>query len=136
MPGAGGHRFEFVGKAPLLFRVVVGLLFANTLLGLSLTFGAKYFLPKASVGLPPCEALADRGVQYHAPEAVCWYADHCIAIQFILLALMAAIFVIFRKRVRYTPPPSRPSKPVTIALWIVLISVVTLVMLSQFGWRR
>jgi hypothetical protein len=101
MPGGGRHRFEFVGKEPLVFRVVSTLLFVNTFPMLLLAFGAKYFLPKASPNLQPCEALAEKGVQYHAPEVVCWYANRWIAIQFILLALMAAILIIFRKRVRY-----------------------------------
>ena|SRR5260221_10135538 len=100
MPG-GRHQFEFVGKEPLVFRVVVALLFVNTILLLSLDFGAKYFLPKASVNLPACEALTWDRVQYHAPETVCWYASRSIAIQFILLAMLAAVFIIFRKRVRY-----------------------------------
>jgi hypothetical protein len=100
MPG-GRHKFEFVGKDPLVFRVIVTLLFINTLFLLSFGFGAKYFLPKASATLQPCEALAWHGVQYHAPEIVCWYASHSIAIQFILLAMMAAVFIWFRKRVRY-----------------------------------
>jgi hypothetical protein len=100
MPG-GRHKFEFVGKEPLAFRVVITLLFVNTLFFLSLGFGAKYFLPKASANLRPCEALTLDGVPYHAPEIVCWYASHSIAIQFILLAMMAAVFILFRKRVRY-----------------------------------
>lgn len=100
----GGHRFYFVGKEPLVLWVVTTLLFVNTFLFLSLDFGAQYFLPKASVSLPPCEALAWNRVQYHAPESVCWYASHSIAIQFILLAMLAAIFIIFRKRVHYIPP--------------------------------
>jgi hypothetical protein len=104
MPGAGGHRFEFVGKEPFVFWVVTALLFVNTLLFLVLEFVAKYLLPKASLTLPPCEALAERGVQYHAPVIVCWYASRSIAIQFILLAMLVAIFIIFRKRVRYIPP--------------------------------
>jgi hypothetical protein len=104
MPGAGGHRFYFVGREPLVLKVVATLLFVNTFLFLSLDFGAKYFLPKASVSLQPCEALAWNGVQYHAPELVCWYASRTIAIQFILLALGAVIFIIFRKQVQYIPP--------------------------------
>jgi hypothetical protein len=104
MPGAGGHRFQFVDKPPFAFGVVLTLLFANTFLMLLVGNGAKYFLPKASPNLPPCEALAERGVQYHAPEIVCWYASRSIAIQFILLALLAAIFMIFRKRVHFIPP--------------------------------
>jgi hypothetical protein len=100
MPG-GQHRFEFVGKEPLVLWVVASLLLANTFLALLLEFGAKYFLPAASLSLQPCEALAGPGVQYHAPKIVCWYASRSIAIQFILLALMAAIFIIFRKDVRY-----------------------------------
>jgi hypothetical protein len=90
-----------VGKEPLVFWVVATLLFANTFLSLLLDFGAEYFLPKASLNLQPCEALAGKGVQYHAPEIVCWYASRSIAIQFILVALVAAVFIIFRKRVRY-----------------------------------
>jgi hypothetical protein len=135
MPGAGGHRFEFVGKDPLAFRVLAALLLANTFVGLSLTFGAKYFLPKASVDLPPCEALSEAGVQYHAPAVVCWFTDHFIAIQFILLALIALTLVIFRNRVSYIPPRSRPSNWVTIAVLVALLSIITWVVLSQLGWR-
>jgi hypothetical protein len=97
----GRHHFEFVGKEPLAFLVVATLLFINTFFFLFLGFGAKYFLPKASANLQPCEALASDGVQYHAPEIVCWYASRSIAIQFILLAMIAAVFTVFRKRVRY-----------------------------------
>ena len=91
----------FVGKEPLVLWVVVSLLFANTFLMLLLEFGAKYVLPNASLSVQPCEALAERGVQDHAPVIVCWYASRSIAIQFVLLALLGAIFMIFRKRVRY-----------------------------------
>ena len=101
MPGGGRHRFEFVEKPPFAVWVVSALFFANTFIMLLLENGAKYFLPKASLNLPPCEAFAERGVQYHAPEIVCWYEGRSIAIQFILLALLAATFIIFRKRVRY-----------------------------------
>jgi hypothetical protein len=104
MPGAGGHRFYFVGREPLVLRVVATLFVVNTFLFLSLDFGAKYLLPKASLDLEPCEALTSGGVQYHAPEIVCWYASRSIAIQFILLAFVAAIFIIFRKQVQYIPP--------------------------------
>jgi hypothetical protein len=82
MPG-GQHKFEFVGKEPLVLWIVTSLLFANTALMLSLEFGSKHFFPK------------------HAPEMVDWYAGRSIVIQFILLAVLAAIFLIFRKRIRY-----------------------------------
>lgn len=85
MPG-GGHRFEFVGKEPLAFRVIASLLFVNTILMLTLNFGGRYFLPK------------------QAPHIVSWYSDRSIVIQFVLMALLVSIFVIFRKRVRYTGP--------------------------------
>ena len=100
MPG-GRHQFEFVGKQPLVFRAVAMLLLVNTFFFLSLSFGAKYFLPKASVNLRPCEAMAWNGVQYHAPEIVCWYASRSIAIQFILLTMLVAVCIIFRRQVRY-----------------------------------
>jgi hypothetical protein len=102
MPG-GRRQFEFVDKQPLVFQVVATLLFVNTFLFLSLSFGAKYFLPKASVNRRPCEALAWNGVQYHAPQIVCWYASRSIAIQFILLAMAVAVLIIFRRQVRYIP---------------------------------
>jgi hypothetical protein len=97
----GRHQFEFVGKDPLVFRVFATLLFLNTFLLLLLGFGAKYLFPTASGNLQVCETLTRDGVQYHAPEIVCWYASHSIAIQFILLAIIAAVFVAFRKHVRY-----------------------------------
>jgi hypothetical protein len=87
----------------MAFRVLAALLVANTFVGLSLTFSAKYFLPKASAEFPPCEALSEAGVHYHAPAVVCWFAGHFIAIQFILVALMALTLLIFRKRLRYIP---------------------------------
>jgi hypothetical protein len=82
MPG-GQHKFEFMGNEPLALWIVAALLFANTALMLLLEFGRKYIVPR------------------HAPEMVDWYAGHSIAIQFILLAVLAAIFLIFRKHIRY-----------------------------------
>ena len=101
MPG-GRHHFEFVDNEPLVLWVVATLLFMNTFFCLLLGFGAKYFLPKASANLGPCEALASDGVQYHASGIVCWYASRSITIQFILVAMMAAVFIVFRKRGRYS----------------------------------
>jgi hypothetical protein len=101
MPGFGRHRFQFIGEEPVVLWVVTGLFFLNVFLMLFLEFGAKYLLPKASLNLQPCEAFAEGGVQYHAPEIVCWYAGHSLTIHFILLSLVLAIFIIFRKRVRY-----------------------------------
>lgn len=82
MPGAG-HKFYFVGKEPLALWVVLALLFANTVLMLLPESSAKYIL----------------GQRY--PEIAHWYTDHSIAIQFVLLAALTAIFVAFRKRVQY-----------------------------------
>lgn len=136
MPGAGAHRFYFEGEDPLIFLVLTILLFANTFLGLGLEFAAQYFLPKASVNLPACEPLTRAGVQYHAPSVVCWFVGRFLPIQFILLALIGATLVIVRKRVRYIPPRSQPSKPVMVAWLIVFVSIMTWVMLSQLGWLR
>lgn len=80
---AGGrHRFEFVGKEPLALWVAVSLLFANTVLMFTPDFAGKYF-------------------SKHASRIFSWYSDRSIAIQFILLALLVGIFIIFRRRVRY-----------------------------------
>ena len=83
MPG-GRHKFYFVGKAPLVFSVAASLLFANTFLILLLEFAGKYILPNK------------------IPETVQWYGDNSILIQFVLLALLAAVLIIFRKRVHYS----------------------------------
>lgn len=82
MPG-GHHKFEFVGKEPLALWVVVSLLFANAVLMLLPESFGKYILSP------------------HAREIARWYADHSIAIQFVLSAAVAAIFIVFRKQVRY-----------------------------------
>ena len=79
----GRHQFEFVDKEPLIFRVVVFVLLANTFSMLLLEFAGEYFLPKKQ------------------PEIVHWYMEHSIAVKFILLALLALILLAFRKRVRY-----------------------------------
>jgi len=85
MPG-GRHRFEFVGKEPLVFWIVTSLLFANTALMLLLDFAGKYFLPNG------------------IPKTVHWYENNSLIIQFGLIALLAAISIIFRKRIRYIRP--------------------------------
>jgi len=59
--------------------VLLCLLFLNTLL----MFAGKYFLPKMTLG------------------SLRWYQDNSITIQFVLLAMMAAVVIIFRKRVRW-----------------------------------
>jgi hypothetical protein len=79
----GRHRFEFVGKEPLAFRISILPLFVNTFLMLSLESGGKYFLPD------------------HIPPGISWYADHSMAVQFILLGILTTIFILYRKRVRY-----------------------------------
>jgi hypothetical protein len=82
MPG-GRHAFYFVDKEPLVLWVAAALLLANTFLMLSLEFGSKFFLGR------------------HVPPIVNWYQDNSIAIQFVLVAMLAAIFIFFRKRVHY-----------------------------------
>jgi hypothetical protein len=82
MPGFG-HRFHFVEKPPLMYSVALSLLFVNTILMLSLEFAGKYFFP--------------RGV----PETVHWYGENSITIQFVLVAFLATIVTIFRKRVHF-----------------------------------
>jgi hypothetical protein len=77
------HRFEFEGKEPAAFWIVISLLLANTILMLVLSFTGKYFLPQ------------------NTPQMVRWYDANSITIQFALLTLLAALFIVFRKRVRY-----------------------------------
>jgi len=75
--------FYFVAKEPVVLWVVVALLFANTLLMLSLAFGRDYIGAR------------------HLPGVVYWFSEHDILIQWVFLAALAAIFVIYRKRVHY-----------------------------------
>lgn len=101
MPGFGGHRFEFVGREPLVFRVLVILFMASMFLDLALPFLTKHLLPRASVGVQACEALMRDGVQYHAPEIICWYATRSNKINLLLFAVLIGTLFVFRKRVRY-----------------------------------
>jgi hypothetical protein len=84
MPGVGPHRFYFVDKAPWIFGVLVALLFVNTTAGL--------------VALPMLEHFRSRLIHSRPAE---WYDSRFIAIQFILLALIGLVFVIYRRNVRY-----------------------------------
>jgi hypothetical protein len=83
MPGSSRHCFVFEGKEPLAVWIVVSLLFVNTVLMLLLSFTGRYFLPQ------------------NAPVMIRWYEANSITIQFVLLALLAVIFIVFRKRIRY-----------------------------------
>jgi hypothetical protein len=101
MPGSSPHRWYFVGKAPLPFRALTILLFANTVLGLGLPSLVRYLLPKAFIDLPVCAFLSSKALQVHAPGFVCWYLGWSIPIQFIILALAALTMLFYRKQVRY-----------------------------------
>jgi hypothetical protein len=72
-----------VGKEPLALWIVASLFLANTLLTLLPESSSKYILGK------------------RVPGIAHWYADHSIAIQFVLLAALGTIFIIYRKHVRY-----------------------------------
>ncbi len=102
MPGHGPHHFEFIGKEPLIFRILVTLLAVVFILGFGFDLGAKYFLPRATGNLQACEALSSGGVQYHALPIICWFAGQWVLINFAILAAIAITMVVFRKRVRYT----------------------------------
>jgi len=82
MPG-GQPKFVFVGKEPLVLWIAVSLLFANTVLMLLPESNEKDLFARV------------------APEVAPWYVDHAITIQLVLLAALVAIFIIFRKRVRF-----------------------------------
>lgn len=96
----GKYRWEFVGKEPVSFLVVVALLFLNTVLLLGLNFISERLIPNATPDCQNCPALADSGIGYCVPEFICWYAKWRLAIQFVLLGLAALIMVINRKDVR------------------------------------
>lgn len=83
MLGLSRYRFEFVGKEPLAIWIVVSLLFANTILMLLLSITGSYFLPQ------------------NVPLMIRWYEANSITIQFVLLALLALIFIFYRRRIRY-----------------------------------
>jgi hypothetical protein len=82
MPGAG-HRFYFVGRVPFVFSVLFSLLFVNTFLMLFLEFAGKHLFSRNALG------------------TFRWYQDNSITIQFILLAFVAVVVFIFRKRIRW-----------------------------------
>jgi hypothetical protein len=80
MPGSGPHHLEFVGKTPLIATVLFVLLFVNSFVGF--------------VFVPVYEHFAHRTISY---------PDHLfLESQFALLALIGLVFLIYRKRVRYT----------------------------------
>jgi hypothetical protein len=97
----GAHRFEFVGRDPLIFRLLVALLFANTFSRLLLPPLLHYLKPAGFPGTPPCQELMAVGVPYHVPWAVCWLESRFVIIQSVLSACIVGVFLIFRKQVRY-----------------------------------
>jgi hypothetical protein len=78
MPGHGPHGLEFVGKTAWIAWALFVLLGVNTVAGL--------------VGVPAYEHIAHRPLRFD---------ERFIDIQFILLALIGLVFLIYRKNVRY-----------------------------------
>ncbi len=79
MPDSGPHHLEFIGKTPWIATVLFVLLFVNTFAGL--------------VFLPLYEHFAHRAISY---------VDRFVEVQFVLLALIGLVFLIYRKHIRYT----------------------------------
>ncbi len=101
MPGNGPHKFYWVDKPPIVFNVLAGFLIANTVLTLGFAFLGQYIFPPASARLPGCPELTVSKVVVHVPAIICLYAKWDIAIQFILLGLIAITMLIYRERVEY-----------------------------------
>jgi hypothetical protein len=72
-----------LGRCHCHFLYFLTLLFVNTFLMLLLEFTGKLFLPRTTA------------------SPLRWYNDNSITIQLSLLALMAALVIVFRKRIRW-----------------------------------
>lgn len=72
-----------LGRCRSRFRCFFSLLFVNTFLMLFLEFAGKHLFSRNALG------------------TFRWYQDNSITIQFILLAFMAVVVFIFRKRIRW-----------------------------------
>jgi len=101
MPGTGRHNWYFVGKPPMIFRIVATLLFTNVFLSLILSLFAQKLIPRGLPNAQLCPAMASYGIQYGVPRWLCWYANWDIAITFVLLGMGALIMFLFRKNVAY-----------------------------------
>jgi hypothetical protein len=99
MPGAG-RRYDFIGKQPLIFTILVVLLLGNTFLSLGLDFFARYLFPKCSPNALLCMPLGNGGVTYKVPQAIFWYAAWSFTLEGILIALIALVVFIYRKDMR------------------------------------
>jgi hypothetical protein len=96
----GAHRWEFVGKPPMIFTVVAILLFANVFVSLALFYLAKRLIPSNLPNSQVCSAMANYGIQYGVPGWLCWYVNWDMTISGTLLALVILIMIILREDVR------------------------------------
>jgi hypothetical protein len=99
MPAGGRFRVVTVGKEPFIFRGVVILTVTNALLGLLLPFAVEHSWIRSAYGVT-CKTLQNTDVLFRVPAYVCWYAQWWIGIEFFLIACVAFILVLYRKRVR------------------------------------
>jgi hypothetical protein len=100
MPGTG-HGWQFIGKEPVIFKIVVSLLLANGASSLALGFFVKHFVPQNLPNSRVCEAMSGYGIRYGVPDWICWYANWDLAITGILFGLVVLITIIYRKDVRH-----------------------------------
>jgi hypothetical protein len=84
MLGIGPHRWYFAGRTPWIAKVLFVLLIANSFAD--------------PVCFPVYEHFARRPISV---PLVAWLDVHFIETQFVLLALLAIVFFIHRKAVRY-----------------------------------
>jgi len=98
MPG-GSHRYQWIGKPPLYWTIILGVMMAQVAVSLVLSFTLPRWAHATPDSLHPIELRMNGGNMYYLSPAMGWYLKNDIWITFGLLAILALIMVIQRKKV-------------------------------------
>jgi hypothetical protein len=95
MPGATGHRWQWIGKPPLYWTVIAYAIMGNVAAGLALSFSLPRWAPSIPDASHPIE-LRKGGHPFFLSRGMGWYLDNDIWITFALLAILVFImFILF-----------------------------------------
>ncbi len=97
MPG-GGHRFQWIGRPPLYWTIILVVMMGQIALSLALSFTLPRWAQSVPDASHPVQWM-ESGHYYYLSPSTSWYMNNDIWITFALLGILAFIMIIHRDKI-------------------------------------
>jgi hypothetical protein len=99
MPGGGRYRWQWIGKPPLYWTVLLCAMMGQVAVSLVLFFTLPRWARSISDALHPVELRMKGGHLYYLSPGMGWYMNNDVWITFGLLGILALIMFIHRDKI-------------------------------------